>query len=220
MVSCRGSGDDPASGRWSRAVSRGPPRKMGRGSTSYRSTPASGFGTRVGARPPSRPSAARNSSMRPAVLQPRSAQYGWELIRHDSRIKLMKVSRSAYYTRRTPKPGPRARRDQELTTLINEVHTQSRGTYGAPRIHAALLREGHTRGRRRIARMMREAGVAGRHRRRSHRTTVPDPEAGNPRDPQDHRQAWKILVDKEQAQAAASPGSSFSSSSSELLPRS
>ncbi|WCD91007.1 hypothetical protein KPP03845_107436 [Streptomyces xanthophaeus] len=91
--------------------------------------------------------------------------------------ELMKVSRSAYYTRRNHRPGPRARRDAELTTLISEVHTHSRGTYGAPRIHAALLREGHACGRRRIARLMREAGVAGRHRRRGHRTTVPDPRA-------------------------------------------
>ncbi|MFE5811777.1 IS3 family transposase, partial [Streptomyces sp. NPDC056491] len=93
--------------------------------------------------------------------------------------ELMKVSRSAYYTRRNAAPGPRALRDGELTSLISKIHTQSRGTYGAPRIHAALLREGHACGRRRIARLMREAGMAGRHRRRGHRTTVPDPNAAS-----------------------------------------
>ncbi|MFG2987279.1 IS3 family transposase [Streptomyces sp. NPDC048258] len=91
--------------------------------------------------------------------------------------ELMKVSRSAYYSRRSGAPGTRALRDAELTALINEVHTHSRGTYGAPRIHAVLARQGHACGRRRIARLMREAGVVGRHRRRGHRTTVPDPGA-------------------------------------------
>ncbi|WP_406729545.1 IS3 family transposase [Streptomyces sp. GD-15H] len=44
----------------------------------------------------------------------------------------------------------------------------------APRIHAVLQREGTACGRRRIARLMRAAGLAGRHRRRRHRTTTPD----------------------------------------------
>ncbi|MFE6849005.1 IS3 family transposase [Streptomyces sp. NPDC057686] len=91
--------------------------------------------------------------------------------------ELMKVSRSAYYQRRQATPGPRARQDAELTSLISQVHTHSRGTYGAPGIHAALKGEGHTCGRRRIARLMRAAGLQGRHRRRGHRITVPDPAA-------------------------------------------
>ncbi|MEV8563801.1 IS3 family transposase [Streptomyces sp. NPDC051917] len=67
--------------------------------------------------------------------------------------------------------------DAELTERITTVHAQSRGTYGAPRIHAALKREGASCGRRRIARLMRAAGLAGQHRRRRHRTTIPDPHA-------------------------------------------
>ncbi|MFF8265590.1 IS3 family transposase, partial [Streptomyces virginiae] len=54
--------------------------------------------------------------------------------------ELMKVSRPAYYQRCHAVTGPRALRDEELTALISEVHTHSRGTYGAPRIHAALHR--------------------------------------------------------------------------------
>jgi transposase InsO family protein len=91
--------------------------------------------------------------------------------------ELLKVSRTAFYARRTAKPGPRAVRDAELTRQITEAHTQSRGTYGAPRIHAVLKREGAFCGRRRIARLMRAAGLEGRHRRRRHLTTVPDPRA-------------------------------------------
>ncbi len=91
--------------------------------------------------------------------------------------ELLKVSRAAFYARRTSTPGPRAVQDAELTEQITAVHAQSRGTYGAPRIHAVLKREGTTCGRRRIARLMRAAGLTGRHRRRRHRTTIPDPHA-------------------------------------------
>ena len=91
--------------------------------------------------------------------------------------ELLKVSRAAFYARRTAAPGPRAVRDAKLTGKIIEVHAISRGSYGAPRIHAALQRAGDRCGRRRVARLMRQAGLQGRHRRRRHRTTVPDPRA-------------------------------------------
>ncbi|GGV90741.1 hypothetical protein GCM10010228_79750 [Streptomyces massasporeus] len=91
--------------------------------------------------------------------------------------ELLKVSRAAFYARRAGTPGPRAVQDAELTEQITTVHAQSRGTYGAPRIHAVLKREGAACGRRRIARLMRAAGLAGRHRKRRHRTTIPDPHA-------------------------------------------
>jgi putative transposase len=91
--------------------------------------------------------------------------------------ELLKVSRTAFYARRTGTPGPRALRDTELTEQITEVHTRSRGTYGAPRVHAMLKREGAGCGRRRVARLMRAAGLQGRHRRRRLLTTIPDPRA-------------------------------------------
>ncbi|MFI6409904.1 IS3 family transposase [Streptomyces sp. NPDC050548] len=91
--------------------------------------------------------------------------------------ELLQVSRTAFYARRSGKPGPRAVRDAELTGQITEVHAKSRGTYGVPRIHAVLKREGEVCRRRRIARLMRAAGLEGRSRRRRHLTTVPDPRA-------------------------------------------
>lgn len=91
--------------------------------------------------------------------------------------ELLKVSRAAFYARRTGAVGPRAVKDAELTEKITAAHDRSRGTYGAPRIHAVLKREGTACGRRRIARLMRAAGLAGRHRRRRHRITIPDPHA-------------------------------------------
>ncbi|MEW2219401.1 IS3 family transposase [Streptomyces sp. NPDC006990] len=56
--------------------------------------------------------------------------------------ELLKVSRAAFYSRRIGIPGARALRDAELSGRISEVHQASRGTYGAPRVHAALKREG------------------------------------------------------------------------------
>ncbi|WP_316784685.1 IS3 family transposase [Streptomyces sasae] len=93
--------------------------------------------------------------------------------------ELLKVSRAAFYARRSGRPGPRAVRDAELAEKIAEVHEWSRGTYGAPRVHAVLQREGEECGRRRIARLMRGAGLQGRHRRRRRLTTIPDPRAAS-----------------------------------------
>ncbi|MEW2161318.1 IS3 family transposase [Streptomyces sp. NPDC007189] len=72
--------------------------------------------------------------------------------------ELLKVSRTAFYARRAAKPGPRAVRDAELAEQIADVHTRSRGTYSAPRVHAVLKRTGAGCGRRRVARLMRTAG--------------------------------------------------------------
>jgi putative transposase len=91
--------------------------------------------------------------------------------------ELLKVSRTAFYARRTGMPSPRAVRDLGLTEKITEIHERSRGTYGAPRVHAALKNEGAECGRRRVARLMRQAGLVGKHRKRKHRTTIPDPQA-------------------------------------------
>ncbi|WP_369275910.1 IS3 family transposase [Streptomyces sp. R11] len=91
--------------------------------------------------------------------------------------ELLEVSRTAYYARRNGNPGPREVRDAELTEKITTVHQRSRGAYGAPRVHAVLKCEGEGCGRRRVARLMRQAGLTGRTRRRRHRTTIPDPHA-------------------------------------------
>ncbi|RPK70350.1 hypothetical protein EES45_35755 [Streptomyces sp. ADI97-07] len=85
----------------------------------------------------------------------------------------MKVPRTAFYARRSGLPGSRAVRDSELTEQITEVHARSRGTYGAPRVHAVLTREGAGCGRRRVARLMQAAGLQGRHRRRRQVTHGP-----------------------------------------------
>ena len=75
-------------------------------------------------------------------------------------------------------PAPRTTANEALTAVITHIHTQSRGTYGARRVHAELaLREGIHVGIRRVERLMRQAGIEGVHRRRKHWTTRRDPSA-------------------------------------------
>ena len=90
---------------------------------------------------------------------------------------LMEVSRSAFYEWHHHTPSARELADEELEARITEVWEGSRRTYGWPRVHAALRREGIHAGKHRVARLMRQAGMIGRCRRRSVRTTIPDPEA-------------------------------------------
>ncbi len=95
------------------------------------------------------------------------------------------VSRSGFYARRRRPKTLRAMEDEVLLDMITRIHTESRGTYGAPRIQAELrLAQGISCSRRRIARLMRQAGLQGVSRRRLHRptTTVRDEAATPARD--------------------------------------
>ena len=88
--------------------------------------------------------------------------------------ELLEVSRAAYYAHCAATPSMRQRVDEELTDCIRDVHQASKGRYGAPRIHAQLRRDGHRHARKRVARLMRAAGLHGRTPRRWRRTTIPD----------------------------------------------
>lgn len=90
---------------------------------------------------------------------------------------LLEVSRSAFYDWARHVPSAREMADAELAKRIEAIHQDSRRTYGWPRVWAALRREGIHAGKHRVARIMREKGLIGRCRRRSVRTTIPDPEA-------------------------------------------
>ncbi len=89
--------------------------------------------------------------------------------------RVLGVSPSGYYAWRKRPLAPRARADVELTAQIDAIHHASRGTYGAPRIHAELRALGSHVGRKRVARLMRALGVHGVSRRRRPRTTLRDP---------------------------------------------
>jgi putative transposase len=93
--------------------------------------------------------------------------------------RLLGVSRSGSYAWRQRPPSARACANQELTRQLREVHEQSRGTYGAPRIWAELRERGVVCSRKRVARLLRLAGLQGCHRRKgpilARRTPGPPP---------------------------------------------
>ena len=91
--------------------------------------------------------------------------------------RVLGVSPSGYYAWRKRPWSARARADLELTAEIQAIHKASRGTYGAPRVHAELVATGHHVGRKRIARLMRRTGIVGVSRRRQFTTTVRDLDA-------------------------------------------
>ena len=85
--------------------------------------------------------------------------------------RVLGVSPSGYYAWRRRPPSVRARADAELRARVQAIPGRSRGTYGAPRIHAELTAAGVAVSRKRVARVMRSVGVAGVSRRRGPRTT-------------------------------------------------
>jgi len=76
------------------------------------------------------------------------------------------VSRSGYYAWSRASSSTRARQEAQLRLKIAAVHRQSRETYGSPRITVELRAQGEKVGRHRVARLMRQAGLSGRQRRR------------------------------------------------------
>ena len=90
--------------------------------------------------------------------------------------KALKVSRSGYYDWKKRPPSRRSREDVSLSAKIRQIHERSRGTYGSPRVHAELQAVGVRCSRKRVARLMRKAGLRGclRGRRRRRRTTRRD----------------------------------------------
>ena len=86
--------------------------------------------------------------------------------------RVLGASKGGFYMWLKRPPSQRARRDQELRLKIVALHADSRKTYGSPRVHAALRKSGERCGRKRIARLMRSAQIAGkRHKRFTPKTT-------------------------------------------------
>ena len=75
--------------------------------------------------------------------------------------RVLGVSRSGFYAWRSRPPSVRQVLDGELTRAIRRIHDASRGTYGRPRVHAELRYEGVRCSGKRVARLMRAAGLAG-----------------------------------------------------------
>jgi putative transposase len=85
--------------------------------------------------------------------------------------RMLGVSRSGYYDWRDRPPSRRSGEDTAITEKVREIHRRSRETYGSPRVHAELRALGTRCGRKRVERLMREAGLRGCMRGRRKRTT-------------------------------------------------
>ena len=90
---------------------------------------------------------------------------------------VLDVSTSGYYAWRQQQPSERTQADQRLSKRISEIHKRSKGTYGAPRIHAELAETGVHVGRKRVARLMRAEDLQGVSRRKAPHTTQRKPGA-------------------------------------------
>jgi putative transposase len=88
--------------------------------------------------------------------------------------RMLGVSTSGYYAWSVRAPSARATSDKGLLERISAIHAASRGTYGCPRVHVELTESGTAVGRKRVARLMKAAGLHGVSRRRFVTTTVRD----------------------------------------------
>ncbi|WP_406326791.1 IS3 family transposase [Streptomyces sp. NBC_00203] len=97
---------------------------------------------------------------------------------------ILGIARSSfYYWRKTAaRRAARQAADAKLAARIRTVHQDSDGTYGVPRITAELREGGECVNHKRIARIMRQVGLAGLRLRRKHRTTIADPAAAKAAD--------------------------------------
>lgn len=81
------------------------------------------------------------------------------------------VSRAGYYAWRSRQPSAAEVRRAELTEEIATIHAEAKGRYGSPRIHAELVARGRGCGVNFVAKLMREAGIAAKTKRKFKQTT-------------------------------------------------
>jgi putative transposase len=101
------------------------------------------------------------------LIEAKKAQHPVSLL-----CSVLGVSRAGYYAWKHRPVSSRQRRDDELTALIREIHADSDGSYGWPRMHAELRHRGVRVSRKRVARLMRAAGLSGLLVRRRGTTTI------------------------------------------------
>jgi putative transposase len=85
----------------------------------------------------------------------------------------LQIAPSTYYAHRTRPPSARSVTDAATTAVIEQVHAENFGVYGARKVHAQLRRQGHAVARCTVERLMRTAGLRGITRAKGPRTTVP-----------------------------------------------
>jgi transposase InsO family protein len=85
--------------------------------------------------------------------------------------RVLGVAASGYYAACARQPSAGARRQAQLSARIRVIHTQSRATYGSPRVHAELIAQGERCCRNTVAKLMRRAGIVPKTVRRFRVTT-------------------------------------------------
>ena len=85
--------------------------------------------------------------------------------------RVLQVSKSGYYAWLRRDPSVRALEDEKLRPKVVEAFERGRGTYGSVRVHRELVDQGFEIGRRRVARLMAEMGLAGLPARKFQTTT-------------------------------------------------
>ncbi len=115
--------------------------------------------------------------------------------------RVLSVSEAGYYAWRNRLPSAHALADAALLKRVRTIHASSRETYGAPRVHAALRADGGKHGRKRVARLMRAAGLVGARRRRArgshHKTgqsSTPSAGLGGPGSRQPRRTSFGLQI--------------------------
>ena len=86
--------------------------------------------------------------------------------------RVLEVSRSGFYAFERREPCQRAQDDERILEAIRQIHSDSRETYGAPRVEAMLRRRSICVGRKRVARLMRQAQITGLVRKKKGKTTI------------------------------------------------
>lgn len=95
-----------------------------------------------------------------------------EEFRVEVMCRVLGVKRSGYYAWRKRTPSSRAQADAALLELIQQEHEKSRKTYGSPRVHVVLRRQGVVCGHNRVARLMHRHGIVAYSRRPYHPVTT------------------------------------------------
>ena len=88
--------------------------------------------------------------------------------------RVLGVSRSGYYAWRRRAPSAAEVRREELTAEVKQIHAEVKGRYGSPRVHAELVARGHECCVNFVAKLMREAGIAAKTKRKFRQTTDSD----------------------------------------------
>ena len=88
--------------------------------------------------------------------------------------RLLDVTASSFYAWRRRGPSRRVKEDERLKRRIGEVHAESDGVYGSPKVLDELLDDGERVGKHRVARLMRELGLKGCPKKRYKVTTDSD----------------------------------------------